>query len=80
MADEWDNGHLNIGFPHHPLMDNGFEINTVNWTVLSDHMINSDARDKVLRGVETYSNWGQEIGKYSDIPITWPYPEKNFYD
>ena len=69
MVDECDNGHLNIGFPHHPQLDNGFEINSVNWTVLSDHMINSDARDKALRGVENYSCWDQAIGKYSDIPI-----------
>lgn len=80
MTDECDKGNLNIGFPHYPRMDNGFEINTVNWTVLSDHMINSNARDKVLRGVETYSCWGQAIEKYSDIPITWPYPEKILYD
>jgi len=77
MADEWDKGHLNLGFPHHPLTFNGFEINTVNWSCLADEMVNTSARDKLLRGVEAYSCWGTAIGKFSNIPITWPYLDKN---
>jgi len=80
MADEWDKGHLNVGFPHHPLMFNGIEVNTVNWTFLADVMKNTNARDKVLRGVETYSCWGNAIGQYSGIPIAWPYLKKRFYN
>ena len=80
MADEYDKGNLNIGFPHHPLVFNGVEINTLNWTFLSDYMKNIEARDKVLRGAETYSCWDQAIGKYLGIPITWPYTDKNLYD
>jgi len=80
MADEWDKGHLSLGFPHHPLVNNGMEINTVNWTCLADEMVNTNARDKILRGVETYSCWGTALGKFSDIPIVWPYLEKNLHD
>jgi hypothetical protein len=80
MSDEWDKGHLNLGFPHHPLVDNGMEINTVNFTFLADGVSNKQARDKILRGVETYSCWGTAIGKYSGLPIVWPYLKKNLYD
>jgi len=80
MADEWDKGHLNLGFPHHPLIFNGFETNTVNWSCLADKMVNTSARDKILRGAEMYSCWGTAIGKFSDIPIVWPYLDKNLHD
>jgi len=80
MADEWDKEHLSLGFPHHPLVDNGMETNTVNWTCLADEMVNTTARDKILRGAETYSCWGTALGKFSDIPIAWPYLEKNLHD
>ena len=80
MAEEWDKGHLNVGFPHHPLIFNGFEVNTVNWTFLADGVVNSTDRDKILRGVETYSCWGTAIGMYSGIPITWSYPSNRYYN
>jgi len=90
MAEEWDKGHLNIGFPHHPLgkiywfhtygfgkhipfIKNFALFYNTNWTFLARGMKNTDARDKILRGVEVYSRWGTSIGQYSDIPITWPY-------
>ena len=74
MGDEWDKGHLNVGFPHHPLMKISiFGAYSVNWTFLANDIINTVSRDKVLRGVETYSKWGTAIGKYSGIPILWPY-------
>ena len=83
MSDEWDKGHYNIGFPHHPLgkiywktigEHRLFEyIYTVNWSYLARGIENTEERDKILRGVEVYSRWGTAIGKYSDIPITWPY-------
>lgn len=63
MAKEWDKGHLNIGFPHHPVGKiywfgtDGFGkcfpfIYTTNWSFLARGMKNSDARDKILRGAE----------------------------
>jgi len=84
MAEEWDKGHLNICFPHHPIGkiywfgSDGFGkyipfIYTTNWSFLARGMKNTDARDKILRGVEVYSRWGTSIGQYSNIPITWPY-------
>jgi len=90
MAKEWDKGHLNIGFPHHPLgkiywfQAYGFGkyiqsiknipfIYSTNWSYLARGMENTDARDKILRGVEVYSQWGTSIGQYSNISITWPY-------
>lgn len=80
MKEEWDKGNLNIGFPHHPVLFNGFEINTVNWTFLASEMVNKESRGQVLRGVEVYSCWGTSIGKYSDIPISFPYPSNRIYD
>ena len=74
MSDEWDKGHMNVGFPHHPLMKMGIGGScSVNWTFLANDIINTVSRDKVLRGVETYSKWGIAIGKYSGIPLLWPY-------
>jgi len=84
MAKEWDKGHLNIGFPHHPLgkiywfgtegLKKHFPFYyTANWSFLSREVKNTDERDKILRGVETYSRWGTSIGKYSGMKITWPY-------
>jgi hypothetical protein len=81
MNAEWQKGHLNIGFPHHPLMQirwwGGY---TVNWTFLANNIQNTSARDQVLRGAEVYSRWGQAIGKYSGIPIEWPYSPLNIRD
>jgi len=74
MNAEWEKGHLNIGFPHHPLMQaTWYGAYTVNWTFLANMIKNTSARDRVLRGAEVYSRWGQAIGKYSSIPIEWPY-------
>jgi hypothetical protein len=40
-------------------------------------MKNTCCRNKILRGVETYSRWGNAIGGYftPDIPWLWPYNE-----
>ena len=84
MEEEWDKGHLNIGFPHHPIAKcyffgtKGFAkyfpfYYTANWSFLTKKLTNPAARDKLLRGVEVYSRWGTSIGQYSNIPITWPY-------
>lgn len=81
MAREREKGHLNVGFPHHPLMKIGnFGEYSVNWTFLYNNISNVSARDSVLRGVETYSKWGTAIGKYSGIPIRWPYDPRNLCD
>lgn len=74
MAEENDKGHMNIGFPHHPLMTMGVGGSvSINWSFLANEIENKYERDNVLRGVETYSKWGTAIGKYSDIPVLWPY-------
>ncbi|MCX6667947.1 MAG: DUF3604 domain-containing protein [Euryarchaeota archaeon] len=84
MSEEWDKGNLNIGFPHHPQGKSfwkGAELEyTTNWTFLANYMKNTEARDKILRGVEVYSRWGNAIGQYSDLPISWPYPPNNLYN
>jgi hypothetical protein len=90
MSEEWDKGHLNIGFPHHPQgraywMKIGNQLlftlaYTTNWTFLSNYMKNPDARDTILRGVEVYSRWGNAIGQYSNLTITWPYTPNNLYN
>lgn len=81
MNEEWNKGHYNIGFVHHPLMKiGGWGDYTVNWTFLANNIKESDDRNNILRGVEVYSKWGTAIGKYSDIPIYWPYDPKNCRD
>jgi len=81
MSEEWDKGYKSLAFPHHPVVFNGFEANTVNWTYFADDMNNISSRNKILRGVEMYSCWGTSIGAYSEgIPITWPYLKKNLYN
>ena len=81
MNAEWEQGHRNIGFPHHPIMQiqwwGGY---TVNWTFLANTIRNTSARDQVLRGAEVYSRWGQAIGKYSGLPIEWSYRPLNIRD
>jgi hypothetical protein len=81
MNAEWEKRNYNIGFPHHPLMQlqwwGGY---TVNWSFLANNISNTSARDRVLRGAEVYSRWGQAIGKYSGIPIEWSYMPLNFRD
>ncbi|MCK4365517.1 MAG: hypothetical protein KAW45_05675, partial [Thermoplasmatales archaeon] len=68
MSDEWDKGHLNIGFPHHPLFVD------VDWTHLSNN-VNHTNRNKILRGVEVYSAFGTAVGERftPDLPYYWPY-------
>jgi hypothetical protein len=80
MAKEWDKGHLNIGFPHHPLGRASWCNFTTNWTYMADDIKNTYYRDKILRGVETYSRWGSSIGGCftPDVPWLWPYKLKSF--
>jgi hypothetical protein len=90
MSKEWDKGNLNIGFPHHPQgktywmkIDNQLLFilaYTTNWTFLANYIKNTEARDKILRGVEVYSRWGNAIGQYSNLTIAWPYPPNNLYN
>ena len=80
MADEWDKGHLNIGYPHHPLGRASWINFTTNWTYMTNHMSKTDERNKILRGVECYSRWGTSIGDYytPGIPWLWPYKLRRF--
>ncbi|UCD13763.1 MAG: DUF3604 domain-containing protein, partial [Thermoplasmatales archaeon] len=82
MADEWDKGHFNIGFPHHPQAKASWVSFTTNWTFLANEMSNTDDRNKILRGAEIYSRWGTGIGQYytPDVPWLWPYKEDQFYN
>jgi len=76
MSKEWDKGHYNIGFPHHPQggpywvkisKPHVYQLAyTTNWTFLANNVKNPNERDKVLRGVEVYSHWGNAI---VSIPI-----------
>ena len=80
MYEEHQKGHYNIAFPHHPLATFGiWGAYTVNWSYLANN-IDAEARNALLRGAEVYSKWGQAIGKYSDIPITWSYSSVNILD
>ena len=78
MSKEWDKGHLNIGYPHHPLAKAGRYNFTTNWTYLADGMKYKCCRNKILRGVETYSRWGTSIGGHftPGLPLLWPYNPK----
>ncbi len=82
MSAEWDKGHLNIGFPHHPQGKASWCSFGTNFTFLADGMKNTAERDKILRGTEIYSRWGTAIGQQytPDIPWLWPYPEEQFYN
>ncbi len=77
MAKEWDKGNFNVGYPHHPLGQINFFNSKIsfacNWSFLAENIKNTEDRDKVIRGAEVYSNWGQAIGKFSGLPITNPY-------
>lgn len=80
MYDEYQKGHLSFCFPHHPLATFGFwGAYTVNWTYLADN-VDGQQTKTLLRGAEVYSKWGQAIGKYSDIPMTWTYSPSNTFD
>jgi len=93
MNKEWNEGHYNIGFFHHPLAGNihkkifgtyKIDVNFyINWTKLIKKLDNTNFREnilKVIRGVETYSRWGTAIGKYSGIPIHWQYNQNHIID
>lgn len=80
MNEENSKGHYNICFPHHPLATFGiWGAYTVNWSYLSNEVDDTE-RSQLLRGVEVYSKWGQAIGKYSDIPVSWSYNSFNILD
>ncbi|KYK32983.1 MAG: hypothetical protein AYK22_06685 [Thermoplasmatales archaeon SG8-52-3] len=79
MSEEWDKGHLNIGFSHHPLGRASRYNFTTNWTFMADKIINTNLRDKIHRGVETFSRWGNSIGEFTpDVPWLWPYNLSQF--
>lgn len=81
MQEENQKGHLNICFPHHPLMKIGsWGSYAINWSFLANNISEITARNELLRGVETYSKWGTALGKYSDIPVFWPYAPQNCDD
>ncbi len=80
MNKQNDKGNLNFAFAHHPLAKFGiFGAYTVNWSYLAQQVIGKST-DTVFLGGEVYSKWGQAIGKYSDIPITWPYNPTSLAD
>ena len=68
MSEEWDKGHLNVGFPHHPQ-----HVKT-DWSYFANEVDNSNV-NKILRGVEVFSTWGTAIGQeYTpNLPYNWPY-------
>jgi hypothetical protein len=80
MAVEWEKGHYNIGYPHHPLGRASWVNFTTNWTFLANELRNNEDRDKILRGVECYSRWGTGIGGYltPGFPWLWPYNLSQF--
>jgi hypothetical protein len=82
MAKEWEKGHLNIGFPHHPLGRASKYNFTTNWTFMADEIKHTSFRNKILRGVETYSRWGTSIGGCftPNVPWLWPYNMSQFYN
>lgn len=82
MTDEWNKGHLNIGYPHHPQGKASWISFTTNWTFLADGMQKTNQRNNILRGVELYSRWGTSIGQYYTPGLTclWPYKEAQFYN
>ncbi|HEC82486.1 MAG TPA: DUF3604 domain-containing protein [Thermoplasmatales archaeon] len=90
MAKEWEKGHLNIAFPHHPQGKIYFNIFgkklpcsfTINWSYMAEGMESKGARDKILRGGEVYSRWGLAIGQYytPEIPWLYGYDEDSFYN
>ncbi|HDN95530.1 MAG TPA: DUF3604 domain-containing protein [Thermoplasmatales archaeon] len=90
MAEEWERGHLNIAFPHHPQAKIYFNILgkklpcsfTINWSYMANEIKNKEARNKVLRGGEVYSKWGCSIGQHytPDVPWLYGYEEESFYN
>jgi hypothetical protein len=79
MSKEYDKGHLNIGFPHHPLGRASRFNFTTNFTFLSDEIKHECCRNKIIRGVEVFSRWGNSIGEFTPgIPWFWPYNLSQF--
>jgi hypothetical protein len=92
MAKEYDKGHLNFGFPHHPqayvvtyILKSISQRHltcwyTTNWSFLANKISNPENRNKILRGAEVYSRWGTAIGQYytPDFPWLWPYRDDRF--
>lgn len=72
MAKELEKGHLNVGFPHHP------QHVKIDWKYFLNN-VNTENLNKILRGVEIFSTWGNSIGQnYTpDLPYNWPYYFKN---
>lgn len=85
MNKEYNNGYKNIGFLHHPLAKLPIiffgekalmtHYNNISWDYFVNKIKNTEERDRIIRGVEVYSVWGTAIGKFSNIPIHWPYLE-----
>jgi len=82
MANEYDKGHLNICFPHHPQAGAGWSIFATNFTFLANKLSKPENRDKILRGVEVNSRWGTSIGNHytPDLPWNWPQREDWLYN
>ena len=80
MAEEWEKGHLNIGYPHHPQAAVSNMSFTVNWTFLANNIKNENERNLILRGAEVNSRWGTAIGQYYTPCLPWihPYQEIRF--
>ncbi len=79
MAKEHDKGLLNIGYPHHPLGRASSYNFTTNFTFLADEIKHKCCRDKILRGVEVFSRWGNSIGEFTPgVPWLWPYNLSQF--
>ena len=79
MADEYDKGLLNFGYPHHPLGRASSYNFTTNFTFLADNIKHKCCRDKIIRGVELFSRWGNSIGEFTPgIPWNWPYNLSQF--
>jgi|GEM_PF-4954848 len=70
MTDEWNKGHYNVGFPHHPQ----YRFAKINWTYFANN-VNASVRNQILRGVEMYSWHGTAIGQNftPGLPYNWPY-------
>lgn len=93
MSKQSNKGNYNIGFFHHPLAGNlsysffdkiNYKMDFyVNFSNFVDNLRKEQFRNNVLnvfRGVEVFSRWGSSIGKYSGIPICWPYNNNYIVD
>ena len=77
MANEWEKGHYNIGFPHHSQGKASWASFTTNFSFLANNISNTKERNLILRGAEIYSRWGNSIGQYytPNFPWTFSYPD-----